>query len=184
MNKKLNIFILGIVLVVFICNSCSKDLQYKTLTFFFDGVPDTAIAFIQKDSLKIKVDSGNVQNNGLNVLLSDKTIHQPYKEHQCDACHQTGSLVMPQPGLCYQCHEDFAAKFTFLHGPVSGGYCTECHHPHQGERKLLKRKGQELCFYCHEKEQVFANEVHAEIGETMCTECHNPHGGTDKFLFN
>jgi predicted CXXCH cytochrome family protein len=156
------------------------------LTFFFDGVPDTTKKELPviSDSLKT-ANVATMQDASVIEAKSEYVFHPPYSEGQCENCHNNGSLTMPQPQLCYQCHEDFSKKFAYLHGPVAGGYCTSCHHPHMAkEKKLLTRTGQDLCLYCHESKDVLKNENHSGIGETKCTECHNPHGGTDKFIFN
>lgn len=163
---------------------CSKEISYKTLNFFFDGVPDTSAIPIKNETLLQTNNTKKTDNLALTVPETNRTIHPPYKNRKCKICHTDGGFTMPQPQLCYQCHEDFSSKYAYIHGPVAGGYCTACHHPHMGEKKLLLRKGQALCFYCHEKEIVFKNENHSGIDETNCTECHNPHGGQDRTLFN
>lgn len=172
------IFISGIIFL-----SCSKEIQYKTLTFFFDGVPDTTVTVSKKDTL-VAVASQPMENMVMKAPETNKVVHPPYRERACENCHSEGSLTLPQPQLCYQCHDDFATKYAYVHGPVGGGYCTACHHPHMGEKYLLLRKGHDLCLFCHDKEMVFKNEVHSDIGDTYCTECHNPHGGQEKYMFN
>ncbi len=176
--------ILNFIIIVFILYSCSKEIQYKTLTFFFDGVPDTVATVLTKDTLLKANNNVPIENLVLTAPETNRVIHPPYKENECSACHSEGTMTMPQPQLCYQCHDDFATKYAYVHGPVAGGYCTACHHPHMGEKKLLLRKGQDLCLFCHEKEMVFKNENHSGIDSTNCTECHNPHGGQDRTLFN
>lgn len=181
---KLEKKIAGIIILGFILFGCSKEIQYKTLTFFFDGVPDTVKTIIINDTLLQAENSDKLNTPVQTVQETNKFIHPPYKDRECNICHSDGDFTMPQPQLCYQCHEDFATKYTYVHGPVAGGYCTACHHPHMGEKKLLLRKGQDICLYCHEKELVFKNENHSGIEETYCTECHNPHGGQERTLFN
>ena len=84
--------------------------------------------------------------------------HEAYGSKTCQNCHDNtvgNDLLEPQPALCYNCHDDFTEEFTFLHGPVSSGYCTECHHPHLSKNQmLLKKTGQELCLNCHEESDV------------------------------
>ncbi len=159
-------------------------MQYKTLTFFFDGVPDTVAPVHNQDSVLQTGNNNQPENTILPAPETNRFIHPPYQDRECDICHSEGALTMPQPQLCYQCHEDFSTKYTFVHGPVAGGYCTACHHPHMGNKHLLLRKGQDICLFCHEKEQVFKNENHDGIENTNCTECHNPHGGEDRYFFN
>ena len=93
-------------------------------------------------------------------------------------------MIEPQPGLCYICHEDLAEQYNYLHGPVTGGYCSACHNPHKSEHeKLLRYTGEALCYYCHEAESVLQNEMHEGLDGMLCTDCHNPHGGEDKYIF-
>jgi len=165
---------------------CSPIPRHKTLSFFFDGVPNPA------DTQNLsKTDSARLNskfNGGAPIPnreeISKLVYHLPYKEQQCSACHDQGGMKVKNNGkaaLCIQCHEDFGHKFKVLHGPVGGGYCTSCHAPHLSENRfLLKRNGQELCLYCHASAQIMKVEVHREIGDANCTECHNPHGGDDR----
>jgi predicted CXXCH cytochrome family protein len=178
------------VLVVFCLSvSCSPKLSNKLLPFFFDGVT-------VKDSLKTKSAAEEKKTNSdssLPVLMSqavykDYVVHYPYKEKECNSCHDENSkseLLTTQPGLCYKCHDDFSKTYKFVHGPVAGGYCTSCHNPHMAkEKKLLLRTGQQLCLYCHDSKDVLKNENHKDIADTECTMCHNPHGGENKFMLN
>lgn len=168
--------------------SCSPEVGKKTLRFFFDGVPEessqqrtaTADSSGTADSLKALA--------RINPHKAENIYHLPYREKQCDACHDQstmGKFVEVQPALCYQCHEDFSEKYKVIHGPVSGGYCTACHNPHFAkDSTLLKREGQDMCRYCHQAGLSFDVEIHDGIDDTSCTECHNPHGGDSRELLN
>ena len=182
-------YLKGLILIAAIAFiiACSPKSNYKTLSVFFDGVPDpdaidsTAIA----DSIK----QGEASNTPIIVPVTPQFVfHPPYVEKECANCHdqsQMGKLLEPMPGLCYQCHEDFADQYEVLHGPVGAGFCTECHNPHMNKNEyLLLRTGQQLCLGCHNTEDVLKNEVHSDIEDANCTECHNPHGGDDRFIFN
>jgi len=159
------------------------------LSFFFDGVP------VNNKSKEI-AGNNSVKPFGEMLLASNSKVfpvpvfvyHPPYSAAECVKCHDKGALsnqAKPQPGLCYTCHRNFSEKFKYLHGPVAGGYCTECHAPHKAEfQKLLKRKGQQLCLRCHNVTQVLKNKAHTGIGNSDCTSCHNPHGGADRFVLN
>jgi predicted CXXCH cytochrome family protein len=159
----------------------------KVASIFFDGVPQN------QDSLNMaRADSAAASDSaGVTVIASTGTlapmnVHPPYKLKKCTVCHTTGTvqkLTQPQPGLCYLCHDDYSLTYKYVHGPVSAGYCTSCHHPHAATgEKLLIRTGQPLCLYCHDQGAIMKNPAHAEIGSTTCTECHNPHGGNEKNL--
>ena len=167
-------------------SGCSSGRSHKTLAFFFDGVPAAAgdhSSLPGHDSIRIS-DSAGIKRNLASAEKNKTLYHQPYKERKCSSCHdQTamGKFVMPQPMLCYQCHEDFNKKFKVVHGPAGGGYCTGCHEVHTSiNQDLVKRVGQQLCLYCHNPEQVFKNEAHRDIANVFCTACHDPHGGKDR----
>lgn len=163
--------------------SCSSAEGKKVLSFFIDGIEDST--GVESRDTVITVKEKNKDRATINVFETTN-FHEPYKGKQCDICHQaTGSnkLTDPQPILCYNCHDDFSTKYSFLHGPVASGYCTNCHHPHMSKnKKLLKRTGQKICLECHELNDILKNEIHSSIENTDCTDCHNPHGGEDKFL--
>jgi predicted CXXCH cytochrome family protein len=183
-GRKVLLFVLMLVMVF--QSGCSSTNHYKILSFFFDGVPDPSAGDLQKgDSIKA-VDTTSFAQNAVNRPVDMTHLHPPYKDKQCSTCHDQGSmgkLRVAQPGLCYQCHDDFANRFKVLHGPVGGGQCTMCHSPHMSVNEAFAiRTGQDLCLHCHETDQVMANESHRDIGDTGCTKCHNPHGGNDSNL--
>ncbi|VAW21056.1 hypothetical protein MNBD_BACTEROID01-1748 [hydrothermal vent metagenome] len=174
-----------LIFLIFII-ACSTQYNYKTLSFFFDGVPNPGDQDLQVSNDSLTTDS--TQNRSLRGQgpVPEYSFHAPYKAKECASCHDQGTmgkLLQPQPGLCFQCHDDFNNSFEALHGPVAGGYCTTCHNPHQAkERKLLVRNGEELCLYCHNPELVRDNLFHNISEETNCLTCHNPHGGENRFL--
>jgi predicted CXXCH cytochrome family protein len=158
------------------------------LNFFFDGVPEN-------DSLQAELaaveefpaDTMKAREALLVRQEKSRFVHYPYEEGECASCHNKqslGSMVEPQPGLCYLCHEDLSELFTHLHGPVAGGYCTSCHNPHEsGSGKLLRIAGDELCYFCHLEPSVKKNEMHQDLDGMFCMDCHHPHGGEDKYIF-
>lgn len=175
--------------------ACSPRSGINILKFFFDGVP----AKQKKDSIIISSTTGlivfelindSIKTNALVAQVASQGLfyHTPYKEKACGKCHNAdtpGKTSYAQDGICNTCHTDFQTKYTRIHGPVAGGFCTSCHAPHFSENKnLLVRKGQDLCIYCHEIDQVMKNDTHADIGKDNCTECHNPHGGSSRFILN
>ena len=189
MNRPGNIWV-GVLLAagLFLLSQCSPSGK-SLLTFFFDGVPEP-------DSTEVTVPGSEaVPADSANLAMDDSApgspmvfVHYPYGERECAACHDQrslGTMVEPQPGLCYSCHEDLGTRYQYLHGPVAGGYCTSCHDPHRsGKEKLLKFTGDQLCFHCHKPESVYKNEMHMDLEGMVCVDCHNPHGGEDKYIFH
>lgn len=166
---------------------CSPEFGHKIMAALFDSVADADKAEMKaKQDTLATVDSSAVQIVAENAFINNYSLHEPYKARECESCHNTADMTKlneVQPALCYMCHSDFSEQYAHLHGPVEGGFCTECHNPHIAKnKKLLENNGQDLCLKCHYKEDVLRNEMHDGIGETDCAECHNPHGGEDKFI--
>ena len=177
--------LITLVAGIIILSACTVQNHYPALSFFFDGVPDPQ----QTDGV---VEGINAITNTDSVnLLENKSkpelyVHQPYLEKECGACHnkgQMGSLTGTEPGLCYQCHPDFAEKFRIEHGPAAAGHCTGCHNPHRSyEESLLIRAGDEQCLHCHESARLYTDSYHVESSENLCVSCHNPHGSDNHLL--
>lgn len=173
----------GMVLTGIVLSSCSPKMKYDTLSIFFDGVPNpdekkvTKADSVHADSSKIVVAENSTKTN---------FIHPPYEDHNCSGCHndrESNKVILKQPELCYQCHEDFSGKYKIVHGPAASGYCTECHNPHTSVNpSLLTDNSQRLCLKCHVKSDIEKNEIHNGIGSTVCWDCHSPHGGSDRTL--
>jgi predicted CXXCH cytochrome family protein len=174
-----------VVILMALLIGCSSIHSYKTLSFFFDGVPkpENKITTHKLDSIS-RTDSTSLAQNLIPTQKPLMNYHPPYQEKECASCHDKsamGKFTSPQPELCYQCHDDFKNAYKVLHGPVAGGQCTACHNPHQSEKEnLLSRTGQSLCLYCHDSDQIMASETHKGIQDANCTDCHNPHGGENK----
>lgn len=172
------------LIVMLIAINCSVKKHYKTLSFFFDGVPaPVADSIASIDSVNI----GTLTDSATMSAVKPEVFHHvPYQQHRCEICHdQTfmGQLIEPQPGLCYICHENLEDNYKTLHGPVAAGYCSECHSPHQSKNeKLLTETGEKLCFYCHDADLVKSADMHNISEETQCIVCHDPHGGENRFI--
>ena len=178
-----NILLTIVLVIIAFLWGCS----HKTLTVFFDGVPE------DNDSLKMAAKQHGKPSDTLlakqlaaNAAASAHSIHPPFAIKKCGLCHDAsrkGKLIQAQPGLCYQCHDTYENKFE--HGPVASGNCTACHSPHTSDNpKLLLRKSRDLCLYCHDAEHIDIVPAHEKAGGSACTSCHNPHGGNKKFFLN
>jgi len=179
------IFIL-VVLALF--SQCSPYAGKGVLHFFFDGVPEgDSTSMLSNESEAMQDDSTDLFEETVALIPVKGSVHYPYGEGECASCHNEqslGSMLEPQPSLCYICHEDLSESYQYLHGPVAGGYCSACHDPHRStNEKLLRHMGDELCFYCHKEESVLRNEMHEGLEGMLCTDCHNAHGGEDKYIF-
>jgi predicted CXXCH cytochrome family protein len=179
------IFIVVLLSLILIFSACS----YKTMSFFFDGVPAPSNPLIIASDYTSNP-TENARINEVHALKAapEMNYHMPYLDKACTACHSEksmGKFVLPQPALCYQCHVDFTTIYSMLHVPVEAGECTSCHNPHMSEGAgLLLQAGRKLCLNCHDKRDVLRQENHDGIGDADCTECHNPHGGSESNLLN
>jgi predicted CXXCH cytochrome family protein len=149
--------------------------SYKTLTFFFDGVPPPASAAVQS---RAPAAASEVRSSPVGSL------HGPYAAKQCDGCHVSGSsnaLVVPADKLCARCHA-LALDKKFVHGPVVAGGCLVCHDPHSSAQPfLLVGESGNFCLSCHDIRSLGPVEGHVENGPG-CTTCHEAHMSDRRFL--
>ncbi len=124
------------------------------------------------------------------------TMHSPYAEQDCSACHNlsrnksaqggssfavmdfsddeaNGFMVMPVEQLCFECHDDMTEEAAedegmMIHDPVAGGECVECHNPHRSPFPHLLRASRvrDLCFSCHDEEIAAGDGDHPELEAT------------------
>ena len=175
-----------IILGILLLTQCSPYAGKSMLNFFFDGVPEAdSSQTAAEEPTGVLMDSTGVRE--LAMSAPGGSLHYPYEGDACGLCHDEkslGTMVEPQPGLCYICHEDLGLTYKTLHGPVAGGYCTACHEPHRSKNeKLLRWTGDALCFYCHQEKRIKGLETHEGLEGMVCTDCHNPHGGEDRYIF-
>ncbi len=155
---------------------CAQETRYKTLSFFFDGVPEPGqehVYVVGGRRIQQKVTTGQFRSHG------------PFAAKMCNACHQrdgSNKLILPVEKLCLNCH-DLNLHTRKQHGPVVSGGCRVCHNPHgSGKPFLLVAEPTTFCFYCHDQTEVMSHDVHRDSGGMQCTECHNPHGSDNDYL--
>jgi len=161
--------------------------SHKTLSIFFDGVPDNSDSTITATATVPVAEDNAVQDNTMAEMTDNKSsFHSPFTNKECSSCHDKqamGQYVESQPGMCYQCHDNFSNMYTNLHAPVDAGSCTECHNPHQSQYpKLLKADERTMCLSCHDNTEDKWISIHEGIENASCSECHNPHGSNDNAL--
>lgn len=174
--KKGFVFAGILILFLFLLSSCEPMTRYKTLSLFFDGVPNP-----EEEALQ----AGNAKAGGGRVKQAAATyrMHGPYAARLCTACHQTGTnaLILPIEQLCFKCHVlQFDKKY--VHGPVAAGGCKICHDPHGSSFPyLLVSEARIFCFKCHSEKDIARNEVHKGVTE-QCTACHDAHTSDEVYL--
>lgn len=178
--------------------SCSVERHYRTLSFFFDGVPDPNAPPSEPARPGESVDWAAMSAVdraamlGRRVKAAEVYYHPPYKEQRCHECHalsrarDTGSitswaadiptLVAPIEDLCLTCHE--VPRTRYVHGPAGSGRCYVCHEHHLSRYPKLRRQEPmaPLCTSCHTAELFVTAQQHQVWSDTDCFACHDPHG--------
>jgi predicted CXXCH cytochrome family protein len=175
----------GLMLLVLFFISCNQIERYKTLSFFFDGVPPLGQEGLRAES--VETSSPEPAQTGQAPVWY---VHEARKD--CSNCHgkriQRGfssqpRLIAPIPKLCYNCHADFTSSAQFVHGPVAVGQCLFCHNPHKSQIKhLLREPEPELCYQCHDENTIELIPAHLPKQLSDCTDCHDPHSSPNKAL--
>lgn len=148
------------------------ESNYKTLSFFFDGVPDP--------TAKAKAGDGSDSTIAAAVIS-----HKPFAEEKCEECHRTQYRPSRNdPSACLKCHDKVMDKNPWTHGAVAGGACIWCHNPHESARKwLLRGPDRKVCAQCHSASMMKTSTVAAHHDPNIgCLECHYGHGGQDALM--
>ena len=203
-TKRFAVSITLLSIVVLFSAGCDKYGKQKVLTFFFTGVPP--LEWEGTAALVVNPEPGNTVEADMEQKNMISTTHGPFDAGQCDLCHilkkkaekkkEFGGmpglgelpkeLIVPKQELCIQCHvtksiESAAERNLWLHGPVSTGLCTACHHHHRSVFPfMLKAKSVDLCAQCHVGGSIIETEDHLSGKE--CISCHNAHLGKNRFL--
>ncbi len=178
--------------------ACTEAQRYRTLCFFFDGVPvpgSRVEAPSEPDPTELDADALVQETAPAEELPPTPEPepqpgairrHPPYRDYRCGSCHDTSSgrlLRTPQEGLCRQCHENVPGDLRYVHGPVAVDACLFCHHPHGGQFAMqLRAEPADVCLRCHDADDVREGAHHAVLDESACTDCHSGHGGSERFF--
>lgn len=113
------------------------------------------------------------------------SIHPPYRQRTCGACHDVGRRMQVYedlPGACKACHADYFSD-RVGHFPVAEGQCMQCHDPHRStNRALLIADILDTCVQCHDEPEDLSEEAHGGDGVENCVKCHDAHFGVSPLL--
>ncbi|MEK6531671.1 MAG: cytochrome c3 family protein [Deltaproteobacteria bacterium] len=124
--------------------------------------------------------------------LIKATLHKPFEEKKCSACHIRGAKEVSESILstCASCHKATLAGFNKIYSHLISGAdtksCSACHAPHASDgKKLLRDKETRVCFSCHfsTRDSIGRSKVtHPKL--EMCTSCHTSHGSNDRYFLS
>jgi predicted CXXCH cytochrome family protein len=166
--------------------SCDEEERYKTMTFFFDGVPP-----LEGEDVN-DVNSPDMSERQLPKGTEPAwVIHEPSKV--CANCHDmtkrprwaTPEFMKEPLQLCYDCHpgSNYSGSVDYVHGPVAVGDCMRCHNPHRSKQKhLLKLPVPDVCHQCHEKTDIESIADHSVELLSECLKCHVGHSSSERGL--
>jgi predicted CXXCH cytochrome family protein len=157
---------------------CSPEKHYKTLSIFFDGVPDPNA---KTSTAKAAAASGNKLGAPGRQGGPIASIHKPFAEENCTACHAQATQIFASAmdaNVCLNCHQKVLDAYPVMHGPVIGKACLWCHQPHESPSPwLLKTQAATLCTQCHERESLTQHSEGHRSESASCLDCHTGHGG-------
>jgi len=179
-NRTVGLFLALGLTAALVLSGCEPQTRYRTLRFFFDGVPEP-----------VEPRQGSAPGNDAAPQSMARTEaekprsfqHGPYGAKLCDGCHvrNSNNLIMPLEELCTYCHV-FELSGKKVHGPLASGGCTVCHDPHESQnRMVLVASAREFCLYCHERKDLMKQDVHTDM-QLECTLCHDAHSSKNAFL--
>lgn len=175
--------VIGIVLAVTV--ACSATTRYRTLSFFFDGVPNPEAKATDESKprevsdFRRMIESLPERETPAPAAPIPVSVHAPVRDRQCNQCHNMGT-AMTSPamdvGLCDRCHAEQRLQAGWNHGPINFGTCVPCHQAHDSPYPhLLAEAVPDLCRQCHVEDSTL-KEIHEDVPEeSLCTDCHEPH---------
>lgn len=198
--------VLGLLLVgALLAGGCTAERRYRTLSFFFDGVPDPNAPVEEAAAPEPTAPQVALVRPEREPEVAPGTVHPPFAERLCDACHTFESesrsknilsvpigqgvtraqdqrmLAEPVEQLCFECHDDMSPEKadpgTYTHGPVAAGACVFCHNPHSSPNASLLRAASPrlLCLKCHQAQDLAANELHPPLEDLGDEDCTSCH---------
>ncbi len=183
-----------VLLLASVLAGCAPATRYRTLSFFFDGVPDPT-ALPAQFTAPVASAAAAAPSAPVAPLSrpGPRQYHKPYQDFQCGPCHGRDPGGQGQrlsksvaEGLCYDCHKDLSKEVLFVHAPVLVNACLECHEPHlsNGPHLLLSARPN-VCARCHVPADLSTGDHHrdaASLTDSTCISCHLPHGGPRRHL--
>lgn len=156
----------------------------------------SAAGFDQGPDAGLALDRARQAASAQPSVKAKKTLHYPFQEELCSACHLDDgppALREPLARACFDCHSDAegALKRKTVHKPFAEGKCASCHDPHESaEKALLRGPAHVTCRACHPKIEL---RNHPVVGHPAydrrsppnpweerkpfsCVSCHEPHG--------
>jgi predicted CXXCH cytochrome family protein len=157
--------------------STDADKRYRTLSFFFDGVPNP---HAPAGSAAARGESDEFAPN---APVINAYVHKPYADGKCTSCH-TGaaggyeSYTAVGSDVCLKCHKDKLTQYPVMHGPVVAVECTICHAAHESTIPgMLNYDAPKVCVQCHERGLLSATPPEHLAADSKCLSCHVGHGG-------
>jgi predicted CXXCH cytochrome family protein len=168
-----------VVATILSLGCATPESKYKTLSFFFDGVPEPPKALTEAEIAAGKTDRAA-------RAKAKPSEHRPWAEDKCDRCHDENrafQLTRKKEELCLTCHQPSKFVGAIVHGPVSGGHCYGCHDAHESPfPHLLLAEGSAQCDKCHTLQNFSAREQHRQEKGADCLSCHLPHASERRYL--
>jgi len=154
-----------------LCTSC-HGLTTPKMTSAHKRVP------LSGDRCTTCHDPHSTQPAGSKLVYPNR--HEPFKEKECDVCHDAAGKVTATAATCAECHDN-AKEFQHVHNAGRAGdrsgelVCLDCHSPHAGYTSLMVRPTEtQTCMQCHDRREFTRKTVHAALDEG-CTTCHDLH---------
>ena len=161
--------------------ACQPKARYRTLSFFFDGVPNPdAPVEVANRAPRESSPFHPIRGRAVATPPPIVSVHKPYTSGQCAQCHDPVTMAPRalDATLCDQCHLEQRLREGWAHGPINLGTCMPCHSrpPHDSiYPHLLEKPVPDLCLDCHAEDMAREETYHAVPEVDACILCHDPH---------